>query len=122
MPRVIHFEINVDHPERAMQFYSEVFGWQIQKWEGPEDYWLITTGEESLPGINGGLMKRVNPAATTFITIGVESVEEFLAKITSQGGQAITPKMAIPGVGYHAYFQDPEGNTLGIFQEDTSAQ
>jgi predicted enzyme related to lactoylglutathione lyase len=60
MPRVIHFEINADQPERAVKFYSEVFGWKIQKWEGPMDYWLVYTGEGL--GIDGGLTKRENPS------------------------------------------------------------
>ncbi len=27
MPRVVHFEIAVDNPERAFQFYTNVFGY-----------------------------------------------------------------------------------------------
>ncbi|MFB0546565.1 MAG: VOC family protein [Anaerolineae bacterium] len=122
MPRVVHFEINVDHPERAIKFYTDVFGWKIQKWDGPQDYWLITTGEENEPGINGGLMKRMNPSATTINTIAVPSIDDFLAKISEHGGKIIGPKMAIPGIGYHAYCQDTEGNMFGIIQEDTSAK
>jgi catechol 2,3-dioxygenase-like lactoylglutathione lyase family enzyme len=51
MGRGIHFELNADDPERAAQFYRRVFGWTIDKWDGPEDYWLVTTGPESEPGI-----------------------------------------------------------------------
>ena len=65
MPRVVHFEIHADDPERAVNFYQDVFGWQIVKWEGPQDYWLITTGPDDEPGINGGLMKRSDPSAST---------------------------------------------------------
>jgi len=33
--------------DRAERFYTDVFGWGIQRWEGsPMDYRLITTGEE----------------------------------------------------------------------------
>jgi len=45
MPRVVHFEIHADDPQRAANFYQGVFGWDIKKWEGPEDYWLVTTGK-----------------------------------------------------------------------------
>jgi hypothetical protein len=31
MPRVIHFEIHAHDPERAVTFYTQVFGWKIQK-------------------------------------------------------------------------------------------
>jgi predicted enzyme related to lactoylglutathione lyase len=121
IPRVIHFEINVDQPERAIRFYTDVFGWKIWKWEGPEDYWLITTGEGQ-PGIDGALMKRMNPSATTVNTIEVPSVDDFVAKITANGGKVVAPKVAIPGVGYFAHCQDTEGNTFGIIQEDKMPQ
>lgn len=58
MTRVIHFEIASDNPERAAKFYKEVFDWKIEKWEGPVDYWLVTTGKENEPGINGAIMER----------------------------------------------------------------
>ena len=58
MPRVVHFEIHAETPERAMEFYSGVFGWEFSKWEGTQDYWLITTGPDEEPGINGGLVRR----------------------------------------------------------------
>ena len=121
MLRVTHFEISVDDPERAIKFYTDAFGWEIKKWEGPMDYWLITTGPEDQPGIDGGLMKREHPGASTTNTIDVPSVDEFISKITEAGGKIVAPKQSIPGVGYFAYCQDTEGNTFGIMEEDTSA-
>jgi len=121
MPRVIHFELAVDDPERAIKFYSTVFGWKIDKWDGPVDYWLITTGEKEQPGIDGALQRRNNPGVHTINTIDVPSVDDFVAKITANGGQIMLPKMAIPGVGWLAYGQDTEGNIFGIMQEDTKA-
>ena len=47
MPRVVHFEITAEDPDRAAGFYSQVFGWELTKWEGPMEYWLITTGKLS---------------------------------------------------------------------------
>ena len=58
MARVIHFELAADDPERATEFYTKVFGWQIQKWDGPQDYWLATTGAPGAPGIDGAIMRR----------------------------------------------------------------
>ena len=61
MPRVIHFEIHADDPDRAVRFYQALFGWEFAKWDGPVDYWVIVTGPDGTPGINGGLMKRQHP-------------------------------------------------------------
>ncbi len=116
MPRVVHFEIHVDDLNRASNFYKNVFGWKFDKWEGPQEYWLVTTGDASQPGINGGMMKRMDPAGSVYNSIDVPSVDEYMGKITAQGGQIVLPKMAIPGVGWLAYFKDTEGNVIGLWQ------
>jgi uncharacterized protein len=64
MARVGHFEIHADDPTRAINFYQNAFDWQFNKWEGPQDYWLIKTGESDCPGIDGGLLRRMGPAPT----------------------------------------------------------
>lgn len=121
MPRVIHFEINADDTERARRFYADVFGWKIEKWAGTKDYWVVQTGEDAQPGINGGLVKREAPIGHVN-TIDVPSVDDFAAKINEHGGRVVMPKMAIPGVGYLAYCQDTENNVFGIMQEDAAAR
>jgi predicted enzyme related to lactoylglutathione lyase len=127
MPRVIHFEIVVDKPERAMKFYREVFGWEFNKWNGPQDYWLVKTGEDSQPGINGGLTPKrnqdnANTSSRVTNTIDVPSVDEFSTKITMEGGKVVSPKMAIPGIGYLAICEDTEGILFGIIQSDRNAK
>jgi len=121
MNRVIHFELAADQPERAVKFYEQAFGWKIQKWAGPIEYWLVMTGEGE-PGIDGAIMRREEPVAHTINTIGVPSVDEFAAKVVKAGGKQLSPKTTIPGVGYHAYCQDTEGNVFGIMQDDPSAK
>lgn len=121
MPRVVHFEIPADNPERAVEFYRKVFGWKIEKWEGPMEYWLVTTGEDKEPGINGGIMSK-ETQKTTVNTIDVPSVDSYIKKITEAGGKAVMPKTAVPGVGYMAYCVDTEGNVFGLMQSDPSAK
>lgn len=47
MGRVIHFELPVSDPERAAVFYKAVFGWKFEKWPGPMEYWMVSTGSEN---------------------------------------------------------------------------
>lgn len=122
MPRVVHFEIDAKKPDRAIKFYEKVFSWKIKKWEGPVEYYLITTGKESEPGIDGGLSRRTESEPSTVNTIDVPSVDEFIKKVEANGGTIIRPKMAVPGVGYMAYFKDPEGNIFGMMENDESAK
>jgi predicted enzyme related to lactoylglutathione lyase len=121
MNRVVHFEIGAQEPERAAKFYSNVFGWQISKWDGPQPYWLATTGPDTEPGINGGIMRHQDGAARTINTIEVASIEDAVEKITAAGGKLCVPKMAIPGVGWLAYCTDTEGGLFGIHVADPSA-
>ena len=129
MPRVMHFEIHADDPERAIKFYSSLFGWEFKKWDGPMPYWLVTTGPDSEPGINGGLMKRMGPAPAEMqpvnayvCTTGVANVDDSVAKALSSGGTMALPKMPVPGVGWLAYVNDTEGNILGMIQMDPAAK
>ncbi len=129
MPRVVHFEIHAQDPERAVRFYSQVFGWEISKWGGPVDYWLIKTGTAPEPGIDGGLIRRQGPnpvdgqAVIAYVcTVSVPSVDEYTGRITSAGGVVVVPKMAIPGVGWLLYAKDLEGNVFGIMQSDPQAK
>lgn len=121
MTRVVHFEVMAEDPARAMKFYKNVFGWEIVKWaEGAQDYWLVTTGSNEEPGINGGIAKSQGQPMTVN-TIDVPSVDDFSAKVVQNGGKIVVPKMAIPGVGYLVYCQDTEGVMFGLMQADSSA-
>jgi predicted enzyme related to lactoylglutathione lyase len=129
MPRPIHFEIQAGDPERAIKFYSTVFGWTFTKWDGPMPYWLVTTGPDGTPGINGGLHPRMGPAPVdgqaviAFVcTSNVDNVDASTAKATTAGGSVCVPKMPIPGVGWLAYVKDTEGNILGLMQNDPAAK
>jgi uncharacterized protein len=120
MPRPVHFEIPSDNPERAMAFYSAVFGWTYQKFAGPMDYWLITTGPNEEPGINGGILPRRDPAQPCVNTVGVANLDETQAVIEAQGGSCCLPKMPVPGVGWLAYFKDLDGHIFGAIQPDST--
>ena len=121
MPRITHFDIPADDPNRAQKFYCEVFDWKFEKWDGPTDYWMATTGTEE-PGINGGLSKRMPGQIGITNTITVSSVDEFSKKIMEKGGQMIVPKMPIPGIGWFAQCTDTEGNIFGIIEMDSKAK
>jgi uncharacterized protein len=122
MGRVVHFEIPAGDPNRAVDFYGKVFGWQFEKWSGPIEYWLISTGDSGAPGINGGLLASGGPVKSTTNTIQVDSVDATAAAVKSAGGKQHSPKAAIPGVGYFAYCEDTEGNVFGLMQNDTNAK
>ena len=119
---VVHFEVPADDVEKLRKFYSELFGWKIERMPGPAEYWGIATvpvnekGMPQRPGVNGGIMKRQNPEHKPVNYIAVESVDEYVKKIEALGGRVIVPKMEVPGVGWWALALDPEGNQFAILQ------
>jgi len=121
MPKPVHFDIFAEKPEKAIKFYESVFNWKFQKWEGPMEYWMISTGEEKEPGIDGGLGVKT-PESSPMNTIGVKSVDEYVKKVEENGGTILTQKMPIPGIGWFATFKDPEGNAFGLMEDDPEAK
>jgi len=122
MPRLVHFEMNVKDVHKTISFYEDVFGWKFQKWDGPMDYWLIMTGDENEPGIDGGLGFAEEGFPKVVNTIDVDDIDAIIKKIESSSGEIVRPKHAVPGVGWLAYFKDSEGVISGIMQNDPNAK
>ena len=125
MGRVVHFEIHADDTERAVKFYTNVFGWKFSQW-GDNPYWLIETGPRDAPGIDGGLVPRNrdldSTAVTAFVcTVDVDDLDGAIAAALENGGTMAMEKQAVPGVGWLAYCLDSEGNIFGMMQSDESA-
>lgn len=121
MNRFTHFELATDDLEKTAEFYRQVFGWKVEKWEGPVDYWLVSSGEAGTPGINGGLMAAEGEFRGTINTVEVEDIDTVLAKALANGGSVAMEKQSIPGVGFQAYIKDSTGILVGLHQADESA-
>jgi uncharacterized protein len=135
MNRIIHFEIRAGKPERAAKFYSAVFGWEVNEWVMPgvqmkdeNRYWLVTTGPENEPGINGGIVFRQGPAPAEgqtvnayVCTIEVPDLAESVKKVLNSGGNVTMPRMPVTGIGWWAACVDTEGNLFGMMQVDPKA-
>jgi predicted enzyme related to lactoylglutathione lyase len=120
--RVVHFEIPFDDADRARSFYGDVFDWQIQS--VPElQYNMVTTGPTSDQGmptepgyIGGGMMQRQGPVTNPVITLAVDDIDATLIAVEKHGGQAVGEKMTVGDMGFAAYFNDSEGNLMGLWQ------
>jgi uncharacterized protein len=133
MPTIVHFEIPADDIERAKKFYTELFGWKIEKLLGMDtgnsssssdiEYWMITTTDEKgNKALGGGMMKRKMPQQPNINYIGVESVDEYASKVEKIGGKVVLSKMAVPGMGYFAVCLDTENNAFAIWESSESAK
>ena len=122
MDKVVHFEIPFENKDRAMKFYTESFGWQLQ--DMPQMNYVMAnttaTGPDFRPteagAINGGLFQRPKEAPGPVIYVGVASVDDAIKKVQAAGGKVVTPKTPIPGMGAYGRVSDTEGNVLGLFE------
>jgi uncharacterized protein len=121
-----HFSINADDVKRAQQFYAKVFGWKFEPW-GPPGFFMIQTGTEKEPGIQGSLQGRrelvKGHRMTGFeCTVSVDDVDAIAKAVEANGGKVIMPKVTIPTVGRLIFFQDTEGNVAGAMHYDADAK
>jgi uncharacterized protein len=125
MRKVVHFEIPAEDLDRARNFYGSVFGWELQTMpmQGGEYTIVKTTAVDEQtqiptePGaINGGMMQRDERVTSPVITVDVHAIDDALKEIEAAGGSTVTPRTPIPGMGAFAYFRDPEGNVLGLWE------
>ena len=121
--RIVHFEIPFDDGNRARSFYKDAFGWNIM--EMPDlGYTMATSGpttEQGMPTepgfINGGMFQRDDgPIGGPVVTVDVESIDSALEKIEQLGGKTAVAKQPVAEMGFAAYFTDPEGNLMGLWE------
>lgn len=118
---IVHFDIPAKDVRKLQKFYSDLFGWKMEKVQWM-DYWLVETvpvdkqGQPVRPGVNGGIYQRENEQMTSLNYINIESVDDYMKKIEDLGGKIIVSKQEIPGTGWTAIAMDPDGNYFGLFQ------
>ena len=124
MARPVHFEIHADDPQRAITFYTDVFGWTVNQY-ADQQYWLVSTGPTDEPGIDGAILPRMGdrPAAGAPVvgmvnTMQVDDLDASLSTAFARGGVLAVDKMVIPGVGTVAYVLDSEANVIGMLQPE----
>lgn len=132
MNPVVHFEMPYKDPSRVSKFYSETFGWQMNKLSGEMDNYVLagtTEADENQmakePGaINGGFFEYQDKAGFNIphVVISVDNLEESMKMVEEAGGKVIGGAKGpgeiddIPGIGRYISFEDSEGNHVGMLQ------
>lgn len=114
MPYVSYIEFNVPDPQKAKQFYAQVFNWEIQSWS--DDYLVAAHGDQ--PGIDTGINKSEDARPQAVAVITVPDLDATLEAVKAAGGTIVVEKFPIEGVGHAAYFTDPSGLYVGVHQAD----
>ncbi|WP_433831177.1 VOC family protein [Actinoplanes sp. CA-015351] len=123
---VVHFELPADDLDRAGAFYAGAFGWTFGD-QGVPGTATVTTGPSdeygrpTEPGtINGGAAVRGSVVSTPLVTVEVADIDEALSRIEALGGKRLQERTPVGTYGFVAYFTDPEGNTVGLWQNATA--
>jgi uncharacterized protein len=112
--KLVHFEVPAKDTSRALDFYTNMFGWQFQGMEGPVEYHM-TQLEESM----GGAVMPGDPGAIV-VYFDVDDIKDGVGRVKDLGGSADDPQ-PVPGMGWFARGADTEGNPIGLWQTDPSA-
>lgn len=127
MGRAVHFEIHSTDPERIADFYRAVLGWTVERW-GDQDYWMVRTGPDDEPGLNGGILPRRGPVpepgapvSAFVITHDVAAIDATVRTALDNGATVALATEAMPGIGLLAYLHDPDGNIFGVLQPEPPA-
>ncbi len=122
MNSVVHFELPAEDVPRAKKFYTSVFDWKLED-DKKMDYVIIQTTDidtKHMPkvkgAINGGMMKKDGQFNAPTITIAVDSIDAHIKKISKAGGTIVKGKTPVGKMGFIAYFKDPEGSVIGLWE------
>ncbi|OPY24796.1 MAG: Glyoxalase-like domain protein [Methanomethylovorans sp. PtaU1.Bin073] len=104
MSILVHIDIPADNLEKANDFYLKLFGRKVEKVMGH-----VEGPDEDIGNISGS--KDISSY------IGVYSIEEYIEKIESLGGKALTSKMVVQGWGYLAICMDNANNIFNLWEK-----
>ncbi len=109
---VVHFEIGSRRSDQAKQFYSTLFGWDIQP-QGPA--LMIATGADG--GIEGNISQpETEPKNYVTIYVQVNDIVASLKQVEKLGGKVLVPASEVPGMGHFAWFADLDDNAIGLWK------
>jgi uncharacterized protein len=126
MNPVVHFEMPYEDSERLVRFYSQAFGWQMQKLGQEMGNYITATTTEidenrmiKKPGaINGGFFPRGSDQSAQYpsLVIAVDDIKTAMKDVTEAGGKVLGEPVVIPGIGNYVSFTDTEGNRASLLQ------
>lgn len=116
---ITHIDIPVADMEKAKQFYSSLFGWQIAEVPGYEGY-PMWQAPNKISG--GGLAPREDGFTQPRSYVEVDSIDETVATATAAGATVLMEKSPISETSWWAVIADPDGNAIGLYEGAESGE
>lgn len=110
---IVHVEFAVKDPTKVKKFYGDLFGWKFT--DVPEMNYVLFEAPSGPGGGIGPVMEGQQPGITNYLY--VTNIDETIKKIERAGGKIVAPKQEVPGQGWMAWFQDPAGTRMALWQQ-----
>jgi hypothetical protein len=114
---VTYFEIPVSDLDRAIVFYTAVFGYELDRTEIDGNAMALFPFTEGASGITGALAQgsSYTPGrASARLYFRTDSIDETLQRAEAAGGRILYPKTDVGENGWVAEFEDSEGNCIAL--------
>ena len=110
------FELPTTNFERALKFYSEVLGDELQPMDHPEMKMAFFPAKDNGVGgcITYGNGNEPKAEGTLVYLNGGEDLSVPLSRVEKAGGEVIQSKTSIGENGFMALFRDTEGNRVAF--------
>jgi predicted enzyme related to lactoylglutathione lyase len=125
---VTWFSIPAQDTDRAMDFYSDVFGWKAQplteEADAIFDYNVVVNSPgdkdfvpERTGRVNGCIVKQATGISTPVVLVEVDDLEDSARKVVAAGGTVASDRIKMKSLnGDFMLVRDPEGNMIEIFE------
>ncbi|RED11868.1 VOC family protein [Pontivivens insulae] len=112
---VVWAEIPVTDLDAGVAFYSKVFNVEMSIVDGGPNM-IANFGDPMQPGVSGHLYPGTPSEHGPTIHLAVpDTLEDSMARCQEAGGKVVSEPIPLP-VGRFAYAQDPDGNSIGLFE------
>ena len=115
--QMVHLEIPAGDTAKAREFWSGLFGWEFQAYEGSPSEYLMTRFSDTQ---GGAIAAAEGSERSPRVYFDVDEIKAGAARVKELGGEASDP-MPVPNMGWFATCKDVEGNGFGLWQTDPSA-
>ena len=112
-------DLSTPDPERAKQFYGQLFGWSLDLAQhGSSGYLHIKNGEKFIGGVPAAQQRDSKTPPHWLVYFAVPDVEGATAQATGMGARAFLPPMSLQGVGRFSVLADPQGAVFALFKPE----
>ena len=120
---VVHFEVVGKDGDKLQSYYADLFGWNINS-DNPMNYGMVDAKDNKTADGNGGIGGGVGLGPEGYgghvtFYVAVPDVEQALQKAESLGGKRVMGPEDIMGMVVLGQFTDPEGNLVGVVNDQS---